>query len=77
MGTPADAAVAVNTLSSGQSRITAAGQIAVCRWTSVVVSSSQVGGGTTNRRGPAIGSYYVDGNLIAIADQKDGIRRGS
>jgi hypothetical protein len=68
--------LAVSSLTSGQLRMTAEGQIATGRWTSVTVSGANVGGGSSSRRGPLVGHYYVDGHLIAIADAQGRVHRG-
>jgi hypothetical protein len=76
-GSPVGApGLAVSSLSSGQLQMGANGRIAIGNWTSVVVSGANVGGGSSRRRGPTVGSYYLDGHLIAIADAEGGIRRG-
>ncbi|WP_161389662.1 hypothetical protein [Croceibacterium xixiisoli] len=68
--------LAVSSLTSGMLRMTAAGRIEVGSWTAVTVSGANVGGGSSRSRGPAAGSYHLDGHLIAIADAQGGIRRG-
>lgn len=68
--------LAVSSLNSGQLQMSSDGRIAVGSLTSVVVSGASVGGGSTRRRGPAVGSYHLDGHMIAIADAQGGIRRG-
>lgn len=68
--------LAVGSLTSGMLRMTTSSRIEVGSWTSVVVSGSNVGGGSSRSRGPAAGTYRLDGHLIAIADGQGGIRRG-
>ena len=49
--------------------------IVLGNWISVVVSNSNVGGGTTNESSIE-GQYYPDGYLIAIASPDGSLRRG-
>jgi hypothetical protein len=68
--------VSVNSITSGELKMTTAGEISVGSWTSVVVSGDGIGGGANNGRGPAIGRYLLDGFLIAIATKEGGVTRG-
>lgn len=68
-------AVQVNTLWSGSLKMTKSGEISVGDWSGAVISGEMVGGGS-GRSTSVTGRYYIDGYLIAIADDKGGVRRG-
>ena len=67
--------ISVGSLSSGKLQMTKDGAIALGKWTSVVVSGSNVGGGASNK-GAIVGQYYLDGYLIVIASPDGSLRRG-
>ena len=68
--------VAVSSLSSGSLKMTETGEIQVENSTSVVISGSNVGGGSSKSKTPLMGRYYLDGYLIAIADADGNVSRG-
>ena len=75
-GSPEVNGISVGSISSGVLQMTPDSTITLGNWTSVVVSGSNVGGGSTRSEGPVTGRYYLDGYLIAIAGEDGIIRRG-
>ncbi len=68
--------VNVGTISGSDLTLTRQGDIAIGDWSTTVVSGANVGGGSSRESGPLVGRYWIDGHVIAVADQNGQISRG-
>ncbi len=68
--------VNVGTISGDTLQLTPQGEFAAGSWSTTVVSGNGVGGGASTESRPRVGTYYLDGHLIATADASGNISRG-